>query len=212
MLQFDARNACTVVAGMSGSGKSTLALRYLAALYARKLTSGLFIFDPEGEFATRLKLTPSDTAEDLACAVDVEGVALFDPHTMFPGNLAEAFAWFCQWSFDTASRLPGRKLLMLDEAWKYCDRLSIPHALALCVQTGRKRGLEMLFATQLPHKLNGAVLNELTELVCFSLGEVKALECVSERGAPRAEVERLPLGSFYALNKHTRGVLRGRVF
>lgn len=61
------------------------------------------------------------------------------------------------------------------------------------------------------HKLNGAVLNSLTELVCCTLGEAKALDCVVEKGAPREEVERLPLGSFHALNKHTRGVLRGRV-
>lgn len=208
MLQLEARSAVTVVAGMAGSGKSTFALRYLSA--ERGFTCR-FVFDPEGEAALRFGLPPAETLDELHLSIE-DGFVIFDPHTLFPGNLAGAFAWFCQWVFDQASVLPGRKLLLLDEAWKFCDRNSIPHALALCVQTGRKRGLEMLFSTQLPHKLNGAVLNELTELVCFTLGEVKALDCIEERGAPRAEVETLPLGSFFALNKHTRGVLRGRLF
>jgi len=194
---------------MSGSGKTTLGLRYLVA--SAHLYTCHFVFCADEEFEQRLRLSAAETVEELSLAVE-DGVALFDPHETFPGDLSAAFDWFCQWTYDTASALPGRKLLLLDEAWKYCDRLSIPRSLSSCVQTGRKRGLEMMFTTQLPHKLNGSVLNELTELVCFTLGEEKALDCVAEKGAPREEVAALPLGSFYALNKHSRGVQRGRVF
>jgi hypothetical protein len=197
-----------VVAGVSGSGKTTFALRYLIA--ERDFTCR-FIFDAEGEFEERLGLTAAEHFSECAIACE-DGFVVFDPHAIFPGQLERAFDAFCAWSFDAASRLPGRKVILLDEAWKYCDRLSIPASLATCVQTGRKRGLETLFSTQLPHKLNGAILNELTELVCFTLGEAKGLDCVAERGAPREEIESLALGSFVALNKHTRGVLRGKVF
>lgn len=207
-LQFAARSACTVVAGVSGSGKTTFALRYLVA--EREFTCR-FLFDPEGEFEQRLGVTAAETLGELHLALE-DGFVIFDPHHLFPGQLQEAFAWFCEWMFDAASRLPGRKIGLLDEAWKHCDRLSIPRSLSTCVQTGRKRGLEMLFSTQLPNKLNGAILNEMTELVCFTLGEEKALDCVQERGAERAVISRLALGEFYALNKHSRGVLRGRVF
>lgn len=207
-LQFHARNACTVVAGVSGSGKTTFALRYLVA---ERDFSSRYIFDPEGEFEERLGVTPAESFEECALASE-DGFVIFDPHALYPGKLADAFDAFCAWSFADASRLPGRKIIYLDEAWKHCDRLSIPDSLSTVVQTGRKRGLESLFSTQLPHKLNGSILNEMTEMVCFNLGEVKALDCVADRGADREEVETLPLGSFFALNKHTRGVLRGSLF
>lgn len=207
-LQIDARSVITIAAGVQGSGKSTFALRYLIA--DRDL-SCRFLFDQEGEFCQRLAVSAAETVQELHLAIE-DGFVLFDPHTLFPGRMEDAFSWFCAWCYDIASRLPGRKLLMLDEAWKYCSPHSIPQPLANCVQTGRKRGLEMLFATQRPNKLNEAILNEWTEFVCFTLDGEKALDCVEERGADRDEVRNLPLGSFVALNKHTRGVLRGKVF
>lgn len=207
-LQLQARSVCTLVAGVSGSGKTTFALRYLVA--DRDLTCR-FLFDPEGEFEERLGLTAAETVPELHASLE-DGFVVFDPHQLFPGQMEQAFDRFCAWSFEMASRLPGRKLIYLDEAWKYCDRRSIPQSLANVVQTGRKRGLESMFSTQLPHLLNGAILNELTELVCFNLGEAKALDCVQDRGADREEVGNLLPGTFVSLEKRTRGVLRGQVF
>jgi len=44
---------------------------------------------------------------------------------------------------------------------------AIPSELALVTQTGRKRSLGLLVNTQLPNKLNGSILNEVSEFVCF---------------------------------------------
>jgi hypothetical protein len=210
MLQLEARSSCLIVAGMSGSGKTTLALRYIVA---DRGINWRFIFDPEGEFSQRLNVVAAETVSQLGYYLELDqGFALFDPHTIFPGGLDAAFDWFCQWTFEEASRLPGRKVLLLDEAWKYCDRLSIPRSLATCVQTGRKRGLETVFTTQLPHKLNGSVLNEATEAVCFSLQEEKALDFAQSRSFAREEVAALPLGSFVARNLRTNGELRARLW
>lgn len=208
--------ACTIVAGVSRSGKTSFGARYLVA---ERDFNCRFIFDAEsaedapdeGEFSHRLGLTPAEDFHECAAAVE-DGFVVFDPHALYPGRMVEAFSDFCAWSFEAAKRLPGRKVILLDEAWKYCSPHAIPLSLATVVQTGQKRGLETLFTTQRPNKLNEAILNEWTELVCFTLDGEKALDCVEDKGAVREEVRQLPLGSFVALNRHTRGVLRGRLF
>lgn len=207
-LQLEARRQCVLVVGKSGSGKSTFALRYLVAddsLACR------FIFDPEGEFSTRLGLSAAITAQECELALD-DGFVVFDPHTLFPGDMNAAVEWFCGFAFEASSRMKGAKVLLLDEAWKYCNPGSIPLPLANCIQTGRKRGLGMMFATQRPNRLNEAITNETTELVCFRLQGENALKRVEELGVDRDEVTGLPPGAFIALNVDTGGEMRGKVF
>ena len=79
-------------------------------------------------------------------------------------------------------------------------------------QTGRVENLELLTATQLPHKIHASITGQSTELVCFRLDEPLALDKVEELGADRAAMQGLPLGSFLAWNRLSRGWLRGRVF
>ena len=160
------------------SGKSTFALRYLVG--DRSLTCR-FLFDPEGEFSTRLGLRAARSAQECELALD-DGFVVFDPHTMFAGRLEEALEWFCTFAFDASSRMPGAKLLLLDEVWKYCTPGSIPMPLATCIQTGRKRGLGMAFATQRPNRLNESITNETTELVCFRLQGGERLNRINADG------------------------------
>lgn len=207
-LQLQARRQCVLVVGKSGSGKSTFALRYLVS---DKSLACRFLFDPEGEFSQRLKLPACTSQEDCEAAID-DGFVVFDPHTLFPGRMSEAAEWFCQFAFDASSTMPGSKVLLIDEAWKYCSPGSIPSALANCIQTGRKRGLGMMFATQRPNRLNEAITNEVTEAVCFRLQGLNALERVREMGADTDEVASLPMGAFVALNVETGSELRGRLW
>ena len=208
--------ACTIAAGVSRSGKTSFGARYIVA--ERDFTCR-FIFDAEfaedapdeTEFAHRLGLTPAEDWSECAAAVD-DGFVVFDPHTLYPGRMAEAFSDFCAWSFETAKRLPGRKVIVLDEAWKYCSPHSIPLSLATIVQTGSKRGLETIFSTQRPNKLNESITNEWTECVCFTLDGEKALDWVVDKGFVREEVRQLPLGSFISISRITRGERRGRLF
>lgn len=197
-----------MVAGASGSGKTTLALLHMVRV---KGVACQFIFDYKGEFAYRLGLPAAGTANELEAALATRWV-IFNPHRMFPGQVEKAFLYFCAWVFEVSQRGPGRKILYVDEAWKYCDPYNLPIELATCIQTGRIHGLETFFLTQRPNRMNGAIRNEITEFVCFRLQEKAAIKIAAEAGIPEEVPGNLAKGSFYALNCEKGGVLEGRLF
>jgi DNA helicase HerA-like ATPase len=208
MIDWKARRACTLLAGQSGSGKTTFALRYLVR--ARDLVAR-FIFDPQdAQYQSRLGLPAAESVGECEASL-ADGWTVFDPNALFPGRHSDAFAWFCAWAFEAAARGPGRKVLLVDEVWRYCSPNAIPPALATVIQTGRVRGLDVMFATQRPNRLNEAITNEVSELVCFRTQGFNALRVLTDLGAPQ-EVDSLPPGQFVALNCQTGGQLRGRVF
>jgi len=207
-LDFSARRACTLVCGISGSGKTTFSLRYLVndgGLAAR------FIWDADGQISSRLGIPAVQTAEELPLALE-DGWVIFDPNVLFPGRHSEGFSWFASWAYASAERTPGRKVLLVDEVWRYCTNVSIPQSLAECIQTGRVRGLDCMFATQRPNRLNESITNETTELVSFRLQGGNALKLVSDLGGDAGAVSALPPGSFLAWNCQTGSRMAGRVF
>lgn len=201
------RRSVTLICGVSGSGKSTFALRYLVNCQV----ACRFIFDPDGEASARLNLSPASTAVELEDDLS-SGWVIFDPHAMFPGRVSDAFRFFCEWSYDAASRLDGVKVFLVDEVWKYCSPLNIPEELALCIQTGRKRGLAMIFCTQRPNRLNEAITNEVSELVCFRLQGENALRVVNNLVGRPVPAPDLPLGEFFAVNLDSGSEARGKLF
>jgi hypothetical protein len=201
--------AITISCGQSQSGKTTFNLRCLInGPYAYR-----FIFDPDvgpQKYANRLQCDPARTD----CEIDKQlcnGWVFFDPHEMFPGELEEALNRFCEWTWKRCQRLPGRKVLVIDEAWRYVSPQRYPKELALCVQSGAGYGLGCMFATQTPEKLPGAIQNEISEIVCFKQGEGKALEWAKARGFDAAEITALPTLQFVARNLDSGGELRGRI-
>jgi hypothetical protein len=192
---------------MTGSGKTTFAIRYLLNVTA----ACRFVFDDLGQVAARLKRPQAGTASELEAALASKWV-LFNPHRMFPGDVTAAFAFFCQWSFDASRRGPGKKVFVADEVWRWCSPNAIPRELAIIAQMGRAETLELMCATQLPHKVHASITGQATELICFRLDERLALDRVAELGANPAQIQALPLGSFQALNRLSRATLAGQVF
>lgn len=207
MADYTLPPANTLIVGMTGSGKSTFALRYLLNAPA----ACRFIFDDMGRAATRLGIRPVYTANEVEDALSTRWV-VFNPHRMFPGDTKSAFRWFCQWVYDASRRGPGKKLLHVDEIWQWQDNNQLPRELALAVQTGREENLELVCATQLPHKVNASITGQSTELVCFRLSEPLALARVGELGADRDAVAALPMGSFVSWNRLSSAKLAGKVF
>lgn len=206
MLSVENKRSVTIAAGLSGTGKSTFGLRWLV----NDDFAVCFCFDPDGEFSQRLGIPAAEDPYALGVQL-CQGFVIFDPHAMFPGRLSAGFGFFCDWAFAMSARIPGRKLLVVDEVWKYCTPKTIPEELAVVVQTGRKVGLALLVNTQRPNLLNGAILNEVSEMVCFRLQEGNALEKVSEYGFDPEELRALPDLHLIGRNLDTGGELRGRI-
>lgn len=206
-LQLEAKRECILCSGVSGSGKTTFALRYLVA--DRSLACR-FLFDAEGEFSQRLGVEAVKTEEECELALD-DGFVVFDPHGRFPGDLPGALEWFCGWAFEASSRMSGRKMLLIDEVWMYCSPGAIPKPLAVVVQTGRKRGLGTLFASQRPNRINEAITNGVTEAVCFRLQGENALKRAADLGADASEISQLAEGQFVSVLSDGRE-FRGRLW
>lgn len=103
-------------------------------------------------------------------------------------------------------------MLLIDEVWMYCTPGSIPKPLAVCVQTGRKRGLGTMFASQRPNRVNEAITNGVTEAVFSRLQGDNALKRADEMGAIVGEVRDLVEGQFVSVISSTGQEIRGRLW
>src|SRR6266404_4067014 len=194
----------TLCAGASSTVKTTFALRL--ALNAPFRTR--FFFDhPDGEFSKRLRLEPAQDLYELNLGL-VRGWCLFDPHVLFPGRAADACAFFLDWIWLVSERLPGRKLVVIDEVWKYCSPSSIPMELAVIAETGSHRGVELMCMSHQPQRLHSSLTNEISEFVAFQLQHPRALEFASSYGFNPDELRILPPFQFVSRNLLSGGELR----
>jgi len=212
MNSFHNVNLVLVVVGCSGSGKSTFAVRYLES---NKLACR-FIFDPIGEYASKLKQRPCRTIPELRASI-ATGFVCFDPHALYPGDPVTAFENFCEWSWTVAGEFSGQKILFADEVWKYCTPNKIPKPLAQIIQDGRKRGngggIGLLATTQRPNRLNETIIAEATELVSFKLTGGNALEYL-EKNCPEfpvAELPGLPMLAYIGQNLQSGAIHRAKI-
>lgn len=204
----------TINAGLSGTGKSTLGIRYLlnADLSVR------FLFDAESserdacqnEFAHRLSLPSAGTPYGLSLGL-CQGWVAFDPHVHFAGRVTDAMKFFCEWAWEKSATIPGNKVIVIDEVWRYCSPQAIPVELATIVQSGRKRGLHLIVNTQEPNRLNSSVLNGVSEFICFKLQSTPALETVEKYGFDPEQVKALQQFECIARNLDSGGELRGKL-
>jgi|SRR6185369_15296091 len=160
------------VFGGSGSGKTTYALRFVS----RAVSSCVFCFDPDGDFALGLNVAPARTVYELDAAVR-SGWVCFDPHTMFAGNLEGALEYFAHLALLAGARLRGRKFFVVDELGWYVSGSNIGHWLRVLVQSGRRKaGIDGVFIAQSPNELHNFVRAQLNEVVCYQMTEDCALD------------------------------------
>lgn len=209
MLQFRNENLVIVIAGCSGSGKSTYAIRHLQSTpYTCR-----FIFDASGEYAAKLRRRPARSAAELKASIQT-GFVVFDPHTIFPGDVVLAFDKFCEWYWTMCRYIPGQKIALADEVWKFISPMRLPKSLAMIVQDGRKVGAGLICTTQRPNRLNEAITGEATEFVGFTMRGENKLSYLRKNfdEFPVDDLPKLPLLHFIhqkiQTGKLTRGVLR----
>jgi hypothetical protein len=195
----------TLVLGSSGTGKSTFVTTYLL----RSQFSCRFLFDPLGEWSQRLKLPLALSVLDLQTQM-LSGWVCYDPSEMWGGSTQDGFEFFCDFVRLSAGRFEGRKVLVVDEIQDYLTTQSMPNSLALIVQAGRKWHLESVFTSQRLNQLNGALLNQATETVVFSLGSDNDLRRLEHQNFVADELAALPDLHFVSRTRRG-GELRGVV-
>lgn len=208
------RRSVVVVCGLSGYGKTTFANRALLNL----ALSARFLFDDSpgewnpnvGEFSDRLKVRPAQTELQL-CSELVNGWVAFDPHTLFAGNLEGACDFFCEWAWEKSLRLPGQKMLVIQDAYRFCSPHFVPAPMKTIVQSGSKRGLALMIDAHEPNKLNGTITNGMSEVICFRLQGSRPLAFAEEFGFNPDEVARLDKLQFIARNLDSGGERRARI-
>jgi hypothetical protein len=206
----------TLCFGGSGSGKSTFAFRYLLNRLTEQPANtepaaAVFVFDWKLEAAHRLGLPVCGTETQCAAAL-ASRVVCFNPAIMFDANQKGALRWFCHWAFEVSRRGPGKKILFIDELWRFVDAHSLPTELERVARMGRAEGLELLTATQHPRDYHRDLRAEVTEWVCFNTVEPGELDAVRPyfRGVDR--VASLKRGEFIAYHRETGEELAGWVF
>ena len=90
--------------------------------------------------------------------------------------------------------------------------MNIPQELALCIQIRRQRDRETVFCPHRPNRLNEAITNEVSDLVCFRLQGENAVRLVDNLAGKPLGVSELPLGTFAAVNLDSGGAITGKVF
>lgn len=194
--------------GRTRSGKTSFIIRYLL----NAVCACRFVFDFDGQVSYRLGIRSAKTASELEDALDDRWV-VFDPRRMFPDDLQSAFEFFCDWVFNASCRGPGRKMFVVDEVWKYCTPNSIPKELARISQTGRVEDIELILATQLPHRINASLTQGITEVVSFALEGHLGLNFLrDEFMMPAEDIRTLEAGHFVARNTLSGAVLRGKLW
>lgn len=192
------------VFGESGTGKTTYAAKYIVNAGPCRCCGGpktVFIFDDEDEFTEILGVPQAETPEQLDAAVST-GWVLFSPHKMFPGNMEKALEFFCDFVMKIAEKIPGRKIIVIDELGLKCSGNSIPEPLQIDVQTGRRYGIDFVFMGQQLNELHNTVRMQLNELCLFRTSEENALKfAVSAFRFDAEELKSLPDFRWVCRNK-----------
>lgn len=206
----------TLIFGSQGTGKSTFAFRYLANAAtpqpANPNPAGcIFIFDWRLEASKRMGL-PVCTTEAQCEAALARRWVLFNPFPAFGEDTNAALRWFCHWSFEVSKRAAGKKIVFIDELWKFVDRFNLPVELKRLSRMGRAENLELLTGTQHPRDYHADLRAEVTEWVCFNMVEPAELDAVRAYFRGVDAVATLPRGSFIAYNRESGAELTGKVF
>lgn len=145
------------VIGASGSGKSA----YIKGEIRRRKPRRLLIYDPEGEYAKFGRVVSH--LEDVHKVLTQAGPAkpfklVFAPHAD-PGRAVKQFELLCRIAFHT-----GNLLLIAEELADVTQPQKAPVGWSMISRRGRKRGVQVIGATQRPASIDKTFLGNCTQV------------------------------------------------
>jgi hypothetical protein len=184
-----------LISGRSGCGKTT----FFTSFIEKSQYNYKFIFDHEGEFSLRTKITCISTEQEFQEWQPRE-YTVFDPSIMFAGDLYGAFNFYNDWVFNISGALQGKKLFACDELQKLVATQKIEQELAQLIETGRRRGIDWVAVTQQPNLIHNRLRNQITEMVSFQQIDPRALKWFEEMGFNALDLRNLARGEYISLD------------
>lgn len=204
------RSKKLLITGKSGSGKSTYFTEYVLSVFNQPY-SRICCYDHQGEFAARTGIAPCFTPEQMAEAWQT-GWVIFDPSVLFPGQVIEAWNFFCEWTFERALHSPAElKLLAVDELQIFSSTSDLSWEQSLVVETGRKYGLDFCGICQQMNLIHNRMRNQLTEIVTFAQTDPYILKDLEIRGFNPGIVQTLQPGDYIDRNLQTGSETSGNI-
>lgn len=176
-----------IITGASGTGKTTLFEKLIRKSKARLK----FVFDHQGEFCQRFGQPSCKNATELCQATARGGWIIFDPVEMFPGDVENAFLFFCDFTFEMSKTFKGHKLFCCDELQMLVTQSAAPVELKTILQTGRRYQLDFYAITNALNAIHNSIRNQTTEIYSFLQTDKNALAYLAENGFNENQIRNL---------------------
>lgn len=178
--------------GTGGSGKTTAMLKRLAKQKAKLI----FIFDHKHEFGKKLGKPYCYSLDQLARATAKGGYVIFDSCEMFPGDKPTAFKFFCDFVYNVAGELEGRKIFICDEVHRLTSNMERPREFLLIMDDGRNFCLDVMCICQAGNSVHNEIRNQITEGYTFRQSDENAIKWLCDNGYSENEIRGLKPGEY----------------
>lgn len=190
----------TLYTGQSGTGKTT---KFIADIQAAK-ARWKFVYDAKGgEIGQRFKLPICRNVDELVKAVERTGWVVYNPSQEFPGRRREGFAFFCDFVWNVATRLKGKKLFCGDELQNTTHKNKPTLEFQVILDEGRSYELDTYFVSSAPNRIYCDHRSQFNRVLAFRQLDGNATEFLKEAGIDAEKISNLKNGEYLWRNTDT---------
>lgn len=197
------------VAGAGGMGKT----HRLASIVGEIKPQFVFGFDPKGQLAELFAVPWVRRWEQCGSAMRQTGFCFYegrDGHGTGTPDLPKAFDAFCQSVFDVCERLPGTKLLMMEEVQEFANPHFMPPNLWRIIDTGRHPRIDFAYTCQFFNRINPSLRAQTTHVSAFNHTEGRTADFLLENGFRLPDLAGLGRGQYLWRRLKPQGPISAR--